>query len=84
MVAFNRCGAPRRFDQVAANILCGCIEFDRAARHPLVAALPPLIHIRGADASDFAWLQTAGCGDAGVNGAKAAGAFPSRGRACQA
>ena len=41
-----------------AEILCGYFEFDREARHPLVAALPPLIHIRGTDAHDFAWLQS--------------------------
>lgn len=46
-------------DGVAADLLCGYFEFDRAARHPLVEALPPLIHLRGTDASDFAWLQTA-------------------------
>jgi AraC-like DNA-binding protein len=45
-------------DGLPASIVCGYFEFDRAARHPLVAALPPLIHIRGADAGDFAWLQT--------------------------
>lgn len=46
-------------DGMRADILCGYFEFDRAARHPLLAALPPLIHIRGADAGDFAWLQAA-------------------------
>ncbi|MBI3042290.1 MAG: cupin domain-containing protein [Betaproteobacteria bacterium] len=34
-------------------------EFDRDHPHPLVAALPSLIHIRGTDSHDFAWLQTA-------------------------
>ncbi|MBI2509241.1 MAG: AraC family transcriptional regulator [Betaproteobacteria bacterium] len=42
-----------------ASILCGYFQFDRDSRHPLVAALPPLIHIRGTDSYDFAWLQTA-------------------------
>lgn len=42
-----------------ASVLCGYFQFDRHSRHPLVAALPPLIHIRGTDSHDFAWLQTA-------------------------
>ena len=42
-----------------ATVLCGYFQFDRDNPHPLVAALPPLIHIRGADSYDFAWLQTA-------------------------
>ncbi len=46
-------------DGLPAGILCGYFEFDRTAKHPLIAALPPLIHIRGTDAQDFAWLQAA-------------------------
>lgn len=42
-----------------ATLLCGYFQFDRSNLHPLVAALPPLIHIRGTDSYDFAWLQTA-------------------------
>lgn len=42
-----------------ASILCGYFRFDRESRHPLVAALPPLIHIRQADSHEFTWLQTA-------------------------
>ena len=42
-----------------ASILCGYFEFDRDSLHPLVAALPPLIHLRGTGISEFAWLQTA-------------------------
>lgn len=42
-----------------ASILCGYFRFDRDSPHPLVAALPSLIHIRGTDGHDFAWLQTA-------------------------
>lgn len=41
-----------------ANVLCGYFEFDRKARLPLMDALPPLIHIKGADATEFSWLQT--------------------------
>ncbi len=42
-----------------ATVLCGYFRFDRDNLHPLGAALPPLIHIRGTDSHDFAWLQTA-------------------------
>lgn len=42
-----------------ATILCGYFEFDRGSLHPLVAALPPFIHLRGAESADFTWLQTA-------------------------
>jgi len=42
-----------------ASILCGYFEFDRDSLHPLVAALPPFIHLRGTGISEFAWLQTA-------------------------
>lgn len=42
-----------------ATVLCGYFQLDRDHPHPLVAALPSLIHIRGTDSYDFAWLQTA-------------------------
>jgi AraC-like DNA-binding protein len=42
-----------------ASILCGYFEFDRDSPHPLVAALPAFIHLRGTETSEFAWLQTA-------------------------
>jgi AraC-like DNA-binding protein len=42
-----------------ATVLCGYFQFDRDHPHPLVAVLPALIHIRGTDSYDFAWLQTA-------------------------
>jgi AraC-like DNA-binding protein len=42
-----------------AAVLCGYFKFDREHPHPLIAALPSLIHIRGTDSYDFAWLQTA-------------------------
>jgi len=41
------------------SILCGYFEFDRDSLHPLVAAMPSFIHLRGTDSSEFAWLQTA-------------------------
>lgn len=42
-----------------ASILCGYFEFARDSLHPLVAALPSFIHLRGTDSSEFTWLQTA-------------------------
>lgn len=42
-----------------ASVLCGYFKLDREHPHPLVAALPSLIHIRGTDSHEFAWLQTA-------------------------
>lgn len=42
-----------------ASILCGYFEFDRNSQHPLVAALPPFIHLQGTGISEFAWLHTA-------------------------
>lgn len=41
-----------------AGLLCGFFEFDREPLHPLVAALPPLIHIHDTDAEDFARLKS--------------------------
>jgi AraC-like DNA-binding protein len=40
------------------SVLCGYFKFDKEHPHPLVSALPRLIHIRGADSHDLAWLQT--------------------------
>lgn len=45
-------------DGAPTSILCGYFEFDRNSLHPLVAALPPFIHLRGTGTSEFAWLQT--------------------------
>lgn len=41
------------------SMLCGYFEFDRNSAHPLVAALPPFLHLRGTGISEFSWLQTA-------------------------
>lgn len=50
---------PLRFggDGLPTELLCGYFSFDRSSLHPLVAALPPLIHLRGGDLSQAAWLQ---------------------------
>lgn len=41
-----------------ANVLCGYFEFDRKSGSPLLQALPAFIHLKGADATEFSWLQT--------------------------
>lgn len=38
------------------RLVCGRFEFDRHATHPLVALLPPLIHLRRNDPAIGAWL----------------------------
>jgi len=43
---------------VPVNILCGYFEFNRKIHSPLLDALPPFIHIKGADATELSWLQT--------------------------
>lgn len=50
---------PLRFggDGLPTELLCGYFSFDRSSLHPLVAALPPLVHLRGGDLSQAAWLQ---------------------------
>lgn len=45
-------------DGMPANILCGYFEFDRKIHSPLLDALPPFIHIKGADVTELSWLQT--------------------------
>ena len=40
------------------TMLCGFFRFDQDRRHPFVATLPALIHIRAIDSHDFAWLHT--------------------------
>jgi AraC-like DNA-binding protein len=42
-----------------ASILCGYFRFDHGNRHPVLDALPPLIHIRNTESQDLAWLQAA-------------------------
>ncbi len=42
-----------------ATVLCGYFQFDRDRPHPLVAALPSVIHIRGTESHDLVWLQAA-------------------------
>lgn len=39
-------------------IACGHIGFDRGEMHPLLAQLPPLIHIKGGGNGEREWLET--------------------------
>ncbi|MDH3968818.1 MAG: AraC family transcriptional regulator [Rhodospirillales bacterium] len=39
-------------------IACGHLAFDRGEMHPLLAQLPPLIHIRGGGNGAHDWLET--------------------------
>lgn len=41
-----------------AEVLCGYFEFERSRTHPIVAALPAMVHIRSTDTIDLAWLQS--------------------------
>lgn len=41
-----------------ASILCGYFRCSRDSRHPVLAALPDVIHIRHSGRHDLAWLQT--------------------------
>lgn len=45
---------------VATRLLCGRFRFDRELTHPLMSALPPLIHLPQADSPGLAWLQETG------------------------
>ncbi|NQV21306.1 MAG: AraC family transcriptional regulator [Rhodospirillales bacterium] len=40
------------------TMACGHLAFDRRELHPLLAQLPPLIHIRGGSSGTRAWLET--------------------------
>lgn len=41
-----------------AMILCGRASFEERERNPLLAALPPLIHIKGEEGQAVEWLDT--------------------------
>lgn len=45
-------------DGMSTQLLCGYFSFDRSTLHPLISALPGLIHLRGGDLPQAAWLQT--------------------------
>ena len=41
------------------SLFCGAFEYDRSSRHPLLESLPEMIHIKGSDSQEFAWLGNA-------------------------
>lgn len=45
-------------DGMATQLLCGYFSFDRSSLHPLISALPGVVHLRGGDLPQTAWLQT--------------------------
>jgi len=47
-------------DEVATRLLCGLFRFDKALEHPLISALPPIIHLLHNDSASHKFLiQTA-------------------------
>ena len=43
---------------VITKLVCGGMQFDNEATNPLLALLPPLIHVKGENRSAATWLQT--------------------------
>ena len=41
------------------SFFCGAFEYDRSSSHPLLESLPEMIHIKGSDSQEFAWLGNA-------------------------
>lgn len=46
-------------DQENFDIVCGYFEFDQQWSHPLISALPKLIHLRPEERHQFGWLDNA-------------------------
>ena len=46
-------------ESVDTTLVCGHFEFDREVNHPLIAALPSIIHITDTERSHISWLETA-------------------------
>jgi AraC-like DNA-binding protein len=42
---------------VITKLVCGGMQFDNAATDPLLALLPPLIHVKGKDRDGATWLR---------------------------
>ena len=42
---------------VITKLVCGGMQFDDEATSPLLAVLPPLIHVKGKDGNTATWLQ---------------------------
>jgi AraC-like DNA-binding protein len=41
----------------ATTLICGKIEFEEPGGHPLLGALPPVIHLRGGSSALVEWLE---------------------------
>ena len=41
------------------SLFCGAFDYDQSSRHPLFESLPEMIHIKGSDSQEFAWLGNA-------------------------
>ena len=41
----------------STRMVCGFFAFDKATAHPLLAALPGLIHVRATPTYDFGWIE---------------------------
>lgn len=44
-------------DLVSTSLICGHFEFDRKVIHPLLRALPEIIHIKNTDREQLSWLE---------------------------
>lgn len=44
-------------DGSATRMVCGYFAFDRDTAHPLLEALPGLIHVQATPSYDFAWIE---------------------------
>jgi len=44
--------------KTTTELVCGHFEFDRDRDHPFLKAMPPLIHIEGAERHHMQWLET--------------------------
>lgn len=42
---------------IITKLVCGGMQFDNGATDPLLAVLPPLIHVKGKDGKGATWLQ---------------------------
>lgn len=43
----------------ACNLVCGYFDFDKDVLHPLMQALPSVLHIEGTQSRNFGWLDDA-------------------------
>jgi AraC-like DNA-binding protein len=41
----------------ATRFVCGGMQFENGANNPLLAALPPFLHVKGSESGELAWLR---------------------------